>query len=134
MEEKKYPKVGMGIFVFKDMKFLLGKRKNAHGAGEWALPGGHLEFNEELEDCARREVLEETGVEIKNIRFSTITNDIFKKEGKHYITIFMLSDWKSGEAKVMEPDKCEEWRWVSRNNLPEPLFLPLDNLLKKDLF
>jgi len=132
--EKKYPRVGMGIFVFKDGKFLLGKRKNAHGAGEWALPGGHLEFNEELESCARREVKEETGVEIKNIRFSTITNDIFKKEGKHYITIFMLSDWAEGTPGVIEPDKCEEWKWVSKDNLPEPLFLPLDNLLKKDLF
>ena len=133
MEEKR-PKVGMGVFVFNDGRFLLGKRKNTHGEGSWCLPGGHLEFNEELEDCARREVMEEAGVKIKNIRFSTITNDIFKKEEKHYITIFMLSDWDSGKVKVMEPHKCEEWRWVSKDNLPKPLFLPLQNLLKKDLF
>ena len=79
MEEKKFPRVGIGIFVLKDGKFLLCKRKNSHGAGHWQLPGGHLEFNEKLEDCARREVIEETGVKIKNIRSSTITNDIFKK-------------------------------------------------------
>ena len=124
----------MGIFVFKDGKFLLGKRKNSHGAGHWQLPGGHLEFNEELEDCAKREVLEETGVKIKNIRFSTITNDIFKKEEKHYITIFMISDLAEGTPKAMEPHKCEEWIWVSKDNIPKPLFMPLDNLLKKDLF
>jgi 8-oxo-dGTP diphosphatase len=132
--EKKYPKVGTGIFVLKDGKFLIGKRKNSHGAGEWAIPGGHLEFNEELEDCAKREVLEETGVKIKNIRLLTVTNDIFKKEGKHYVTIFMITDWAEGEAKVMEPDKCEEWRWVTKETVPKPLFLPLNDLLKKDLF
>ena len=131
MEEKR-PRVGMGVFVLKEGKFLLGKRKNAHGEGSWCLPGGHLEFNEKLEDCAKREVMEETGVKIKNIRFSTITNDMFKEEGKHYITIFMLADWIEGKVKVMEPEKCEEWRWVTKDNLPKPMFLPLQNLLKRD--
>ncbi|ENO12079.1 ADP-ribose pyrophosphatase [Thermoplasmatales archaeon SCGC AB-539-C06] len=132
--EKKYPRVGMGVFVLKDGKFLLGKRKNTHGAGHWQLPGGHLEFNEKFEDCAKREVLEEAGVKIKNIRLCTVTNDIFKKEGKHYITIFMISDWQKGTPKTMEPDKCEGWIWVTKETAPKPLFLPLNTLLKKDLF
>jgi 8-oxo-dGTP diphosphatase len=129
--EKKRPKVGVGVFVLKDGKFLLGKRKNAHGEGSWCLPGGHLEFNEELEECAIREVMEEAGVNIKNIRFATITNDMFKEEDKHYITIFMISDIDSGEAKVMEPDKCERWDWFSVEDLPSPLFIPMQNLFKK---
>ena len=127
----KRPKVGVGIIVIKDNKVLLGKRKNSHGEGSWCFPGGHLEFNESLENCAKREVLEETGIEIKNIRFETITNDIFKDEGKHYITIFMLCEYDSGEVKVMEPEKCEKWNWFEWNNLPEPLFLPIQSLLKK---
>ncbi|MBU3941748.1 MAG: NUDIX domain-containing protein [Nanoarchaeota archaeon] len=127
----KKPKVGVGVIVIKDNKVLLGKRKNSHGEGSWCFPGGHLEFNESLENCAKREVLEETGIEIKNIRFETITNDIFKDEWKHYITIFMLCKHGSGEAKVMEPEKCEKWNWFEWNNLPEPLFLPIQNLLKK---
>ena len=128
----KKPKVGVGVIVIKENKVLLGKRKNSHGEGSWCFPGGHLEFNESLENCAKREVLEETGIEIKNIRFETITNDIFKDEEKHYITIFMLSEYDSGEVKVMEPEKCEKWNWFEWNNLPEPLFLPIQNLLKKD--
>jgi 8-oxo-dGTP diphosphatase len=84
-----------------------------------------------LEDCAEREVREETGVEIKNIRFATITNDVFRSEGKHYITIFMVSDYESGEAAVMEPHKCEKWDWFSWDSLPKPLFLPIENLLKQ---
>jgi 8-oxo-dGTP diphosphatase len=125
------PKVGVGVFVLRNGKFLMGRRKNAHGEGSWSLPGGHLEFNEELEDCSKREVMEEAGISIKNIRFSTITNDMHVDEGKHYITVFMLSDYDSGEVRLMEPDKSEEWRWVNWEEMPTPLFLPLQNLLKR---
>lgn len=56
------PKVGVAVFVISDSKIVLGKRKNAHGQGAWASPGGHLEFGETLEACAKRELLEETGL------------------------------------------------------------------------
>ena len=124
------PKVGLGVAILKEGKILFGKRKNAHGEGSWCYPGGHLEFNESWEECARREVMEETGITIKNLRFGTVTNDIFEKEGKHYITIIMIAEPDEGESKVMEPDKCEGWDWFEWNNLPQPLFIPTQNLLK----
>ena len=125
------PKVGVGVIVIKDNKVALGKRKNAHGADTWCFPGGHLEFNEEIEDCARREVMEETGLKIKNIRLGPFTNDIFTEENKHYITLFVTSDYDSGELRIMEPDKCERWDWFEWNELPQPLFIPIENVLKK---
>lgn len=128
MQEKR-PKVGLAVLVKKDGKVLFGKRKNAHGEGDWCCPGGHLEFNESWEDCARRETMEETGITIKNIHFATATNDLFEKEGKHYITIYMVADYDAGEVQIMEPEKCAEWRWVSWDDLPEPLFVPTKNLL-----
>ncbi len=131
MSMKEGPNVGVGVVVIKDNKVLLGKRKNAHGQGSWSFPGGHLEFNEELEDCARREVREETGLQIKNIRLGTFTNDIFRDEGKHYVTLFMVADWDSGEPEVMEPEKCEEWGWFEWSKMSKPLFLPIQNLLKQ---
>lgn len=126
------PKVGIGVIVIKNNKVLLGKRKNAHGEGSWSFPGGHLEFNENIEDCAVRETFEESGLRIKNIRLGTFTNDIFEKEGKHYITLFILVDHDSGEPKVMEPEKCERWEWFEWDKLPQPLFLPIQNLLKQN--
>ena len=129
MEER--PKVGVGVVVVKDGKVLLGKRKNAHGDGSWCFPGGHLEFNEKLEECARRETFEETGIKIKNIKKGTFTNDMFKEEGKHYITLYLISEYDSGEVKIMEPDKCEKWDWFEWEKLPEPLFIPMQNLLKE---
>lgn len=126
------PKVGVGVMVLKNGQVLLGKRKNAHGDGAWSFPGGHLEFGEAWADCAARETLEETGVAIKNLRFGTVTNDIFPIEGKHYITLYMVSDYDSGEVTLREPEKCERWEWFSWDQLPEPLFIPIENLLKQN--
>ena len=124
------PKVGIGVIIKKNKKILLGKRLNAHGEGTWSFPGGHLEFGESWEECTKREVLEETNLQITNIKFHAVTNDIFKKENKHYITIFMESDYSSGELQNMEPYKCEKWDWFTWDNLPEKLFLPIRNLIK----
>lgn len=129
MEEKR-PKIGVGVLVVKDGKVLLGKRKNAHGEGRWCFPGGHLEFNESPEDCALREVLEETGLSVKNPKLGPYTNDVFEKENKHYVTLFVVADYGAGELKLMEPEKCEKWEWFGWDELPQPLFLPVKNLLK----
>lgn len=129
------PLIGIGVIIIREGKILLGKRRNAHGAGSWCCPGGHLEYGESLETCARREVKEETGLEIENIRPGSFTNDLFSQEGKHYVTLFMLADCPRGEPAICEPEKCEIWEWFPADALPRPLFLPLENLLAsgKDL-
>ena len=131
---KQYPKIGVAVIIMKDKKVLLGKRKNTHGKGTWAFPGGHLEWNESIEACAAREAMEETGLHIKNIRFATITNDIFIAEQKHYVTLFVTAEANAGEPEVKEPDKCEQWEWFEWQHLPEPRFLPLRNLLQNTSF
>ncbi|MFA0153647.1 NUDIX domain-containing protein, partial [Vibrio sp. 10N.261.46.C10] len=55
--------------------------------------------------------------------------DIFEKENKHYITLFVVASDASGEPQITEPDKCKQWKWFKLDELPEPLFLPLTNLL-----
>ena len=124
----KRPQVGLGVFVIKDGRFVTMLRQGAHGAGSWGLPGGHLELGETWERCAKREVLEETGLKIKNVRFMAVTNDIFS-ENKHYVTIFVTADWQSGKLTNCEPDKCLELLWSDAKHLPQNLFLPLRNLL-----
>ena len=66
------------------------KRRGSHGAETWAPPGGHLEFGESFENCAMREVLEETGLKINGLKIAAATNDIFTNENKHYATIFLI--------------------------------------------
>lgn len=126
------PRVGIGVFIFKDGKFLMGQRRNSHGDGTWSVPGGHLEFGESFEDTARREVSEETGVAIKNIRFGAVTNDYFAEEAKHYVTIWMLSDYDSGIVTITEPDKFIKLEWHDFDDLPSPLFLPWRQLLSSE--
>jgi 8-oxo-dGTP diphosphatase len=130
-------RVGVGIFVWKDGKFLMGQRLGSHGANTWSVPGGHLEFGESWEEGAKREVLEETGVTVANVRFLAATNDLFSDEGKHYVTIWVESDWVSGEPRLTEPDKWVNQAWRTFQDLPAPLFEPCWQnlrLARPDLF
>lgn len=121
-------KVGIGVLVFKDGKVLLCRRKGSHGAGEFGGPGGHLEFGESFEECARRECREEAGIEIKNIRFLCVSNIL--RYSNQYIDIGLIADWKSGEPTVKEPQKAESWEWYDVDKLPRPLFCAEENYLK----
>lgn len=128
--DKRRPLVGVAAIVCREGKVLLGRRRSSHGAGTWQFPGGHLEFCESIEACAVREAYEETGLRVRNARLGPFTNDIFENEGKHYITIFVVCECDDHEPCVREPDKCENWAWFDWGALPEPLFLPVKNLLK----
>ena len=130
-------RVGVGVLVLADQnKVWAGTRKGSHGASSLALPGGHLEMNETWADCAAREVEEEMGLEVTNIRFFHATNDIMETEEKHFVTIFMVAEQLDpGEVpKNLEPDKCEGWNTYTVEDLVErdsQLFLPLANLLQE---
>jgi len=118
-------KVGVGVIIItQDNKVLLGKRLSLHGQGTWAPPGGHLEYGESFEDCARREALEETGLTVGELQQVTVVNNVDTQENNHAITIFMYAQYIGGEPQLLEPEKCESWQWFSLDNLPEPLFRP----------
>lgn len=121
MENQNIIKVGIGVMIMKDGKVLLGKRKGSHGEGEYAWPGGHMEYMESFEDCTKREVMEETGMEIGNIRFLRLLN-LKTYAPKHYVDVGLIADWKKGEPKVMEKDRVESWDWYDIDKLPKPLF------------
>jgi len=127
------PQVGVAIIITKGDQVLLMKRKGPHGHGTWSTPGGHLDFGETPEVCAAREAKEEVGLDVVDIRFRAVTNDIFEEEGKHYITIWM--DGKSsGEPIIAAEEEVAEIGWFAWNSLPQPLFLTLENLLKENSY
>ena len=133
MRNEPVVRVGIGVFVLKDGQFLMGQRRNSHGHGSWSLPGGHQEFGESPTETASREVKEEADISIKNVRLGAVTNDFFEAEGKHYITLWMLSEFESGIPTVMEPDKLTgQWEWRDFDSLPQPLVLPWDQLLESE--
>ncbi|TGO51410.1 hypothetical protein BCON_0162g00070 [Botryotinia convoluta] len=153
-----HPRIGVGIFLLHPAHplstpaspiFLMGQRLGSHGAGMWAHPGGHLEFGEELEECAIREVEEETGLCLRreDVRFLTATNSVMegdgkegRKERKHYVTIWMMGRWdgKGEGPRNLEPEKCAGWEWVRWEDMKgngeesgeRKLFQPVSDLLR----
>jgi len=96
-------KISIGILVFKDDKILFGLNKGKDGDSKYFLPVGHLEYMESFVDCAEREVLEESGVKIKDVELQFISNTD-KYKPKHYIHIGLKAKWLSGEPEVLEPE------------------------------
>jgi len=121
-------KMGVGIILIKDGKILMGRRKSSHGEGRWAPPGGHLEFGETIEACVIRELAEETGVTPLSQKQGPWTNDLM--EARHYVTLWVFVHQFEGTPELLEPHKCEGWEWFGWNNLPKPLFLSIENLVK----
>jgi 8-oxo-dGTP diphosphatase len=126
------PRIGVGVIVWRGDKFLLGRRLSGPGAGTWQLPGGRLEPNEGILSCARREVHEETGVEITDLQPGPWTEDRFEASGLRYLTVFVHARHAGGEPRALEPRKAAQWGWFSPQALPAPLFTPLQSLLRLD--
>lgn len=131
LSHDRVPRIGVAVIVVKSGRVLLGRRKGAHGAGTWAFPGGHLAYGESIAACAHREVMEETGLSIRDLKPGPYTNDLFSKERKHYVTLYIVSRYAAGKVQIKEPDKCEEWDWFEWDHLPRPRFLSLENLRKE---
>jgi 8-oxo-dGTP diphosphatase len=121
-------RVGVGVLIFRGRRLLLGLRRGSHGAGTWAPPGGHLEFGETPEACARREALEETGLTLGTLARGPYTVDAFPEAGRHYVTLFVIAESADGEARAMEPERTAAWEWHDWDALPAPLFAPLASL------
>ena len=135
-DEKKYVRGGFGVLLEKDGKVLLGLRhpdpdkaaSSFRSAGEWTLPGGKLDWGEEFEDGAVREVEEETGIRIKDPEVISVHN--CKNAHAHFMTVGLIAHEWEGEASVREPDEIVEWRWFDLDHLPEPLYFPTREVLE----
>ncbi|KAK1380956.1 Mutator [Heracleum sosnowskyi] len=128
------PFVGVAVFVLKGKKVLMGRRLSAVGHNTFALPGGHLEFGESFEECAAREVKEETGLDVVKIEFLAVRNNVVLNEPKpaHVVCIFMRAALADADQlpQNMEPEKCGGWEWYDWEDPPKPLFIGLENLVQ----
>lgn len=130
MMDQRRPTVGVSTIILDGDRALLGWRLRGHGAGTWQFPGGHLEYGESVESCARREAHEETGLLLGDLRLGPFTNDLFAAEGRHYVTLFVIAVYAGGTPCALEPAKCSRWEWFPWARLPTPRFLPIENLLR----
>lgn len=102
------PQIAVGAVVIHDGALLLVKRAQEPAKGKWTLPGGRLEAGEYLQDAVRREVLEETGIEVTVDRLL----GIFEVVGDpHYVILDYLCN-ASDEVEPRAADDVDEARWV----------------------
>jgi 8-oxo-dGTP diphosphatase len=123
------PTAGVAVLLERGGKVLLGRRVDD---GLWGFPAGKLHWGEDPLACARRELLEECGLELEEAQFLTFTNDIYLGEGKHYVT-FIYSGQARGEPELLEPEKCHEWCWFAWDEIPVERISCVSNLLGQGL-
>ena len=123
-----YTGVGCGAFILNEEgKVLIMKRgvKCKNQKGYWQIPGGAIEFNETFHDALQREVEEELGIKIEVGELLALVDDIMHEEKQHWVTPQFLCKIKEGSIVNKEPEKCEEIRWCSLDEIPEPQTLYL---------
>ncbi|WP_437985827.1 nucleotide triphosphate diphosphatase NUDT15 [Sorangium sp. So ce117] len=118
------PLVGVGVMLVRDGRVLLARRRGSHGDGSYSWCGGHLELGESFEDCAIREVREESGLVVKKLSFLCLSNIL--AYDKHYVDIQLLAEEFDGEPEEREPHKIAGWCWYPLDALPSPLFRPVE--------
>ena len=114
------PTVGVGVIVQRNGLLLVGLRRSGVQPGTWGLPGGHIAFGETWEACARREVREETGLELSPPRHVGTTESFAPDGSGHEITIFLEAHAR-GELRNPAPEETVRWEWHRWEALPAPL-------------
>jgi 8-oxo-dGTP diphosphatase len=109
--------IGVSVFaliVNNKNQVLLIKR---HERNYWERPGGKVEFGEDTISALKREVLEETGIQIQINGVMDINEQIESK--KHWIGFHYMAEYKKGSARIIEPKKHEAVKWFDIDKLPK---------------
>lgn len=116
--------VTLECFIRKGNKYLMLHRNPSKRImpDVWMAPGGHREFNEGLFACARREVLEETGLKIKNLRIKATGCAYLHDLKEEFFFHFVFADYAGGRLKQKIDDG--EFVWLTKSQI-----LKLPNLL-----
>ena len=128
MTEKSYPEATIGALIFNPEGKLFLMRTFKWG-NRYAIPGGHIELGERIEDALKREVKEETGLDIHDAEFMSLQELVYDEtfwERKHFIFLDFICKTKTSIVKLN--DEGQEYIWVFPE---EALKLPLDKYTER---
>ncbi len=125
--ENNRPSVGVAVVVVKDRKILIGEDRRK---GEvYGVPGGHWESGESFNDCAIREVKEESSIICKNPTLISVYDFYREDKDKSYVTIGMKAEYESGELKDLPEEERHDWQWYSPEDALKLNLFPPDKIL-----
>jgi ADP-ribose pyrophosphatase YjhB (NUDIX family) len=114
-----HPVVGVGAVIVRDAKALIIKRAHEPRKGEWSLPGGHVELGESLTDALKREIKEETGLDVEPgpiiETFDRIHRDTEGRVRYHFVILDYLCLAPKGTA-VAGTD-ADDVAWVTEDEI-----------------
>lgn len=110
------PEVCVAVILIDDGRILLLRRADHRSfPGMWCLPGGHIEDGETPEECCRRELAEETGIDCDRFSFARVTH-----AGNLVGLVYCGNAWR-GEAVNAEPEGHSDVGWFPCDRMPTPL-------------
>lgn len=123
-DEPKYPEVTVGVLIF-DQEGKIFLMVSPKWQGKYSLPGGHIELGEKIEEAAKREIKEETGLDVFDIEFLMIQECIFSEEfykKKHFVFLDYIAQAKNTNV-TLDGREGTEHIWMA---IDEALKLPLN--------
>ncbi len=115
-----HPIVGVGGVIVHRGRVLLVRRGSEPLKGQWSIPGGMLELGEDLGEAARRELKEETGLEVEPLEVLTVFDRIHRRGRRvkyHFVIVDFACRLKRGRLKPASD--VLDARWVRRQDLPQ---------------
>lgn len=111
--EQQFPEPTVGALIFNQegKVFLM---KSYKWRGKYVIPGGHIELGEKMEEALKREIKEETGLDIFGIKFLCFKEFIFNKafwKRRHFIFLEFVCKTKS--SKVTLNSEGQEYVWAT---------------------
>ncbi len=122
MTSRHYPKsplLGACTAIWRGDRFLLAKRVKSPNKDTWGMPGGMAEVGETLDDAAKREVLEETGLKLNRVVFNRF-HEIIRRDDEDRVSMhFVLAMYIaiSNEGDAVAGDDAADVRWFSMEDL-----------------
>src|SRR3974377_1415767 len=109
------PQLAVSAAIFRDHRVLLVRRARSPGKGFYSLPGGRVEHGESLHQALKREVSEETGLDIDIVGFAGWREVLpGNTGGGHYVIMSFAARWASREVTLN--DEHDDFQWLQPGN------------------